>query len=276
MIDVFKSEKELKLNDSLITGPISPNGFYIILGTSDLAIGANRFTFAIVSQDGLLDVPSVQVKTVFENQVNQITNAEFNEWPIPERGLYVTELNFDKSGFWKLEVKFSANNLEELVQIGFDVKNQFIAPVKGQPAIKSINKTLDDVDSFAELTTGSFYDPEFYKMTISEVITQGKPFILVFSSPAFCTNAVCGPQLEVIRSLKAKYKEEYAFIHVEIYDDPEQVQLNFEGAKISDVVKQWRLPTSLWTFIISEKGEIEYRFEAFASKSEIENALNQI
>ena len=81
---------------------------------------------------------------------------------------------------------------------------------------------------------------------------------------------------EFINSLKAKYKEEYAFIHVEIYDDPEQVQLNFEGAKISDVVKQWRLPTSLWTFIISEKGEIEYRFEAFASKSEIENALNEI
>ena len=56
-----------------------------------------------------------------------------------------------------------------------------------------------------ELTTGSFYDPDFYGITISEAISQAKPFILVFSSPAFCTNAVCGPQLEVLRSIKTKY-----------------------------------------------------------------------
>ena len=142
--------------------------------------------------------------------------------------------------------------------------------------IKSINKTLGDVDSFMELTTGSLYDPDFYRITVSEAISQAKPFVLVFSSPAFCTNAVCGPQLEVLQSLKNKHKEKFIFIHVDIYDDPQQVQSNFENAKISPIVKEWHLPTSLWTFIIGGKGQIKYRFEAFASESEIENALNQI
>ena len=276
IIDSVKSENSL-LRDSLITGPVSSNGFNIILGTSDLAVGINRFTFAIVSKDALLDQPDVQVKTIFEGQVKEVTKAEYNKWPIPERGLYITELNFDRSGNWDLSVEFIRNDGDtELVDIKLEVKDRFIAPANGELAFKSINKTLDDVDSFMELTTGSIYDPDFYEITISEAISQAKPFVLVFSSPAFCTNAVCGPQLEVLRSIKTKYKEEFIFIHVDIYDDPQQVQSNFENAKTSPAVKEWNLPTSLWTFIVGENGQIKYRFEAFASESEIENALNQI
>jgi len=63
---------------------------------------------------------------------------------------------------------------------------------------------------------------------------------------------------------------------VDIYDNPEQVQSNFENAKISPVVREWNLPTSLWTFIVGAKGQIIYRFESFASESEIENALKEI
>ena len=76
IIDSVKSEN-IGLSDSLITGPVSLNGFNIILGTSDLAVGTNRFTFAIVSKDGLLDLPMVQVKTIFKGQVKQATKAEF-------------------------------------------------------------------------------------------------------------------------------------------------------------------------------------------------------
>ena len=277
IIDSVKSEENLGLSESLITGPVSSSGFNIILGTSDLAVGTNRFTFAVVSQDGLLDLPNVQVKTIFKGQVKQVTKAEFNEWPIPERGLYITELNFDRSGNWDVTVEFIRNSVDtELVGIEFEVKDRFIAPANGELAFKSINKTLGDVDSFMELTTGSLYDPDFYRITVSEAISQAKPFVLVFSSPAFCTNAVCGPQLEVLQSLKNKHKEKFIFIHVDIYDDPQQVQSNFENAKISPIVKEWHLPTSLWTFIVGAKGQIKYRFEAFASESEIENALNQI
>ena len=276
IIDPVKSENT-GLSDSLITGPVSSNGFNIILGTSDLAVGTNRFTFAVVSQDGLLDLPMVKVKTIFKGQVKQVAKAEFNEWPIPQRGLYVTELNFDRSGYWYLAVEFIRNTVDaEVVDIEFEVQDRFTAPANGELAFKSINKTLGDVESFMELTTGSFYDPDFYGITISEAISQAKPFILVFSSPAFCTNAVCGPQLEVLRSIKTKYKEDFIFIHVDIYDDPQQVQSNFENAKTSPAVKEWNLPTSLWTFIVAGNGQIKYRFEAFASESEIENALNQI
>jgi len=167
IIDSVKSEKGPVLRDTLITGPISSNGFNIILGTSDLAIGLNRFTFAIISKYGLLDIPDVEVETTFEGQVKQVAKAEFNEWPVPGRGLYVTELDFDRSGLWELKVKFATNNIDkELVEIEFDVKDEFIAPANGDFAFKSVNKTIDDVDSFMELTTGSLNAPDFYRMTI--------------------------------------------------------------------------------------------------------------
>jgi len=276
-INLGDSEKTPLLDDKLITGPESTSGFNIILGTSDLAIGPNRFTFAIISPDGLVNVPSVKLKSMFNGDIKQSTKAHFELWPIPQRGLYVTELYFDESGIWDVEIEL--NNVisnKEVVVIQFKVKDSFVAPAKGDFAFKSVNKTIEDVNALSQLTTGSLQDPDFYRMTISEVIFQGKPFVLVFSSPAFCTNAVCGPQLEVLHSLKTKHEGRYIFIHVDIYDNPEQVQSNFENARISPVVNEWNLPTSLWTFIVDGKGKIKYRFEAFASESEIENALNEI
>ena len=175
----------------------------------------------------------VKVKTIFKGQVKQVAKAEFNEWPIPQWGLYVTELNFDRSGYWYLAVEFIRNTVDaEVVDIEFEVQDRFTAPANGELAFKSINKPLGDVESFMELTTGSFYAPDVYGLTI--------------------------------------------FIHVDIYDDPQQEQSNLENAKTSPPVKEWNLPTSLWTFIVAGNGQIKYRFEAFASESEIENALNQI
>ena len=277
LINLGDSEKVVLIDDKLITGPKSTSGFKIILGTSDLAIGPNRFTFAIISPDGLVNGPSVKLKSIFNGDIKQQTKAHFELWPIPKRGLYVTELYFDESGTWAVEIEL--NNIisnKEIVLIQFQVKDSFVAPAKGDFAFKSVNKTIADVNALSELTTGSLQDPDFYRMTISEAIFQEKPFVLVFSSPAFCTNAVCGPQLEVLHSLKTKYEGIYIFIHVDIYDNPEQVQSNFENAKISPVANEWNLPTSLWTFIIDGKGKIKYRFEAFASESEIENALDEI
>ncbi len=276
-INLGDSEKAVLFDAKLITGPESTSGFKIILGTSDLAIGPNRFTFAIISPDGLVNVPSVKLKSIFNRDIKQRTKAYFELWPIPQRGLYVTELYFDESGIWVVELEL--NNIisnKEIVSIQFKVKDSFVAPAKGDFAFKSVNKTIADVNALSELTTGSLQDPDFYRMTISEAIFQEKPFVLVFSSPAFCTNAVCGPQLEVLHSLKTKYEGIYIFIHVDIYDNPEQVQSNFENARISSVANEWNLPTSLWTFIIDRKGKIKYRFEAFASESEIENALEEI
>ena len=48
-----------------------------------------------------------------------------------------------------------------------------------------MNRTVDDVESIAELTTGSQHDPELYSLTVSEALDESRPFVVVFAALRF-------------------------------------------------------------------------------------------
>ena len=71
------------------------------------------------------------------------------------------------------------------------------------------------------------------------------------------------------------------YIHVEIYDNPGEIQGNLDQAEIFSVVDDWGL-TSIedylnesWTFVVGPDGNIYDRFEGFATVDELEIALGR-
>ena len=125
------------------------------------------------------------------------------------------------------------------VQLYFEVMEAASAISVGSPAVRSRNKTRDDVQSLSELTTGSLHDPDLYQMTVADAVTSGLPTVIVVASPAFCTNAVCGPQVEVLQELKNKFKGQANFIHVDFYDNPQEIQGDLSTARLSPIVAEW-------------------------------------
>ena len=105
---------------------------------------------------------------------------------------------------------------------------------------------------------------------------SGLPSVVVMASPAFCTNAVCGPQVEVLRQLKDTYSGRANFIHVDIYDNPHEIQGDLDRAVISPTVLEWSLPSTEWSFVIDPSGVISGRFESFATFDELEAALKKV
>ncbi|MEC8959130.1 MAG: hypothetical protein VYE35_05335, partial [Chloroflexota bacterium] len=72
------------------------------------------------------------------------------------------------------------------------------------------------------------------------------------------------------------------YIHVEIYDNPTEIQGDLDRAEIFGVVDDWGL-TSIadylnesWTFIVDANGKISDRFEGFATAGELETALMRV
>ena len=110
-------------------------------------------------------------------------------------------------------------------------------------------------------------------MTIAEAIGTGKPLMVVFSTPAFCETATCGPQLEVVEELKDRYKDRTNFIHVEVYDNPAEIQGDLSKGRISPILTEWNLPSEPWTFVVDSGGLVSAKFEGFAPKEELEPAL---
>ena len=237
----------------------------------------------MTSQTGFVTEPTTKLTTRFvpergdESDVVQRATAYFQPWPYGNRGMYAGELEFDRAGTWRVEIEVVAQDgFPAVAELIVEVRESTSAPNVGDAAIRSVTRTLEDVGSLAELSTGSKQDEDLYRTTLAAAIDSGVPTVVVFASPAFCTNAVCGPQVEVLKELKDLYKDEANFVHVDFYDNPHEIQGDLDRARISTAVTEWSLPSIEWTFVIDGDGTVTARFEGFATLSEVEAALKEL
>ena len=268
---------------TLTKSEFSPSGLQAILGTGDLAVGVNRVGFSLVTRKELVTAPEVQVVATYLSDGASTgapparATATFNPWPYGSRGLYTTEMTFDRAGAWALDITApQRDGAQVTVTLPFTVREATSAPAVGAPAPRSRSKTLQDVSRLEELSTGSRIDPDLYRLTIAQAAASNRATVIVFASPAFCTNEVCGPQVEVLQELKERYKGQANFIHVDLYENPQEIQGNINIARISRVVEEWRLPSIEWTFVLDRQGTVAARFEAFSTFDEVQRALEAV
>ena len=282
--DITSTDLTLRPDEvELIEGLPSEDGTQIILGTPDVAVGTHRMAFVLQSEQSLVRAPYVTVVSRHlsegdaASREGETTQAVFRPWPYGIRGSYTTLLTFDAAGRWQIDVTvMDESGHSRFAQLSFQVDEVTKAPDVGVEALPSESKTLADVEDIGELTTGSLRDPDLYQTTIAGAIGSGMPTVIVMASPAFCINAVCGPQVEVLQQLKDKYEGQANFIHVDLYDNPDEIQGDLSWARISPTVLEWRLPSAEWSFVIDRDGKIAARLESFATFDELEQALEKV
>ncbi|MCE2465621.1 MAG: hypothetical protein J4G01_06030 [Dehalococcoidia bacterium] len=267
----------------LVRGPETPEGLQLIFATPDLGLGNNRIGFVVTSPRGVVQLPEVEVTSFFypseegPGEEKQRVSAVFRPWPFGTRGLHTTELSFDAKGTWGIEVDVPGpEGLGGAPTLRFPVEEVPTAVDVGSSAVRSDSKTHADVDDISELTTGTLRDEDLYQLTIAEAIDNDLPTVVVMASPAFCTNAVCGPQVDVLHELKEAFKYQANFIHVDLYDNPHEIQGDLDLAVLSPTVLEWRLPSTEWSFVINKSGIVTGRFEGFATLDELAMALEEV
>ena len=260
-----------------------------LLATVDLGEGPNRVSFILISDKALINVPEANVIARFlppdgsEPQVKAQGSAMFHLWPFGTRGNYSTIISFNEPGEWELEARVDLGEGQEgRAVIPLQVDEITITPQLGTVPPRSKNKTLADGYTLKQLTSGSSPDPDLYQTTIAAAITNDLPSLVVFASPAYCTSPTCGPQVETISELKEGYKGRANFVHVEVYDNPDQVQGDPGNARYAAAVTEWKIDTiegylnESWTFILDTEGQISSKFEGFASALELEGGLLEV
>ena len=266
------------------SAPADPTAITPIVATTVLEVGEQRLAFLLTTTKGLIKTPTALVTPVYldgDGAPGETLEALFNLWPYGIRGSYSTYVNFDHAGRWRLDVQVDNPDGVDHVQIEVEVMERSPVPALGSIALLSITKTIDENGDIAKITTDYTPDPDLYQLTIKEAVNNPLPSVVVFASPAFCTTPTCGPQVDTVSELMDAYPERANFIHVEIYDNPEEIQGDLDRAEIFSVVDDWGL-TSIkdyfnesWTFILDADGQILDRFEGFATFSELETALLQ-
>ena len=260
-------------------------GLDAIVATKVLNTGTQRFAFLLTTPTGIVNAPEVGVTPVYlgdGNAAQEARTAKFYIWPYGVRGSYVTEMNFDRPGPWRLDIGLAHEDLAGSTQAAVEVVEEGPVPAIGSAPPLSRNKTLDSAGSLEKLTTHFTPDPDLYRLTIEEAAGSGRPTVVVFASPAFCTSPTCGPQTDALSALKDANPGRANFIHVEIYDNPDEIQGDLSKARLSQPVLDWGISdipdwfNESWTFVLDSQGRVSHRYEGFASVEELQQALDRL
>ncbi len=265
-----------------------------LMVSSDLARGSNRVSFALVDRNNVpVDareatvVPRYTPPGAVEPEERQAVTAAFLPWPPEEsgRGVFIASVDFDVAGdateenpgLWELKITATAAGgtvVEALTAVR--VAAQPTTPAIGDPAPRSVTPTADQASELSHITSAFEPDPEFYELSVHEALEQGKPLVVLFSTPAFCVSATCGPQLDILGRMKETYRDRANFIHVEVFEDPHLIEGNRFAARQVPAVKEWGLPTEPWTFIVDGDGLVRAKFEQFTPGEVLEAALKEV
>jgi hypothetical protein len=266
--------------------PVEPtSGLTTILATKELGVGTQRVAFLLTSPKALITVPEVRVTSHHVSSgagSGETRAATFHPWPYGVRGSYVTEMTFDRAGEWRLDIEVEQEEKPVVASVTLDVSDAGHVPQIGAVPPLSENKTLRTSASIEKVTTDYSPDPDLYQLTVAEAVASGLPTVVVFASPAFCTSPTCGPQTDTVSELKESYKGRANFIHVEIYDNPDEIQGDLSKAQISQPLTDWGISlipdwfNESWTFILRDDGRIAQRFEGFATFDELKAALEPV
>jgi hypothetical protein len=212
--------------------PEAGDGLQPMITTSELVVGENRFAFGLLKAGKLLEgadvklrlydidggetklaaelkVPYQAVKNVkLERSVHRHADGteHVHGGDSGVRGLYVAQLSFSRAGDWGLELLVGQENRPvEAVRFAVTVLDAPTTPAMGSAAPRSRNLIARDVKNLREIDTSPKPDARLHQVRIADAVAQRKPQLIVFATPQFCTSRMCGPVVDIVRTLLPAY-----------------------------------------------------------------------
>ncbi len=252
--------------------------FVPVLVSSDTATGDVRLVLTLRDRN---DPPSFATGTTFRFRYLDAVELGFrfrSQAPaetvsVDGETFYVAPANFDRAGFWAIEVvattpagdRLSSGRL--LIEIDADYRT----PRPGDAAIASPTLTLQD-GPLAEITSDPDPDPALYQTSIAEALETGRPFVVVFTTVGQCFgSALCRRAVDQVGRLAAE--SGVLGIHAEPFetgtDGPPLPSTNA-------LLAGWVLQNDPWIFVVDVSGQISASFEVVVSDAELSRALQAV
>jgi hypothetical protein len=249
----------------------------IVPGSADFGPGAVRLTFLVVDGQGrLVTRPKARIWLARGLKEAPFAETTAHSEPIgvgavepgePE-AIYVTRLELEQPGtYWVLAEPTGGRKIQAVGNVVVKAKTQ--APDVGDTAPPSDTPTLANA-TLEQLSTSKQPDRELYRSSVADALAAKAPFVVVFGTPKYCTSRTCGPVVDVVSAVRRKHVASgVRFIHVEIYEQ------NDPALGENRWVKEWKLPSEPWVFLVGADGKIRDRFEGTVSVRELEAAVKR-
>jgi hypothetical protein len=270
-------------------------GLQVLLTTTELVVGDNRLAFALLKDGELLaggravvrlhDIRQPEAQLVAEIPVvyqplevveggrhlhiHPDGTRHTHDAATDVQGIHVAHVAFPFPGPWGIEVLATPEDgPAAAARLRVNVLASGRAPMPGTPAPRSRNLVAADVADLTRIDSSVPPDPRLHQVRIADAIAEGRPQVIVFATPRYCASRVCGPVVDVVRTLVPAYGERVAFIHQEVYAGG--------STALAPTFQEWNLPSEPWIFVVDGRGVVRARFEGVTGPREVETALRNV
>ena len=262
----------------------------VLSGNEPVAPGQVGFSFALAdSKGGLITGGSPQVWAA-QDQTSKATGPVSATWyqftgydatgdhspesPIP--GTYVATLALDTPGNWIIGVRAQGGDVNAFGTAAQPVANGL--PNQAGSKATSVKTPVATTDAaIAEICTRNPVD-HLHAISLDAALTNGKPTVVVFSTPLLCQSQLCGPVTDEAILVSEKHGAKANFIHVEEFlpgpsHSPPVPSLEAR----SPGFKAWKLESEPFVYVIDSSGIIKAAFgPGPATAPQIEAALTPL
>jgi hypothetical protein len=250
-------------------------------GDGDFSPGSIRYSFLVIANDGRAvskPLADVWVSHGYKQKPYERTVARLETVGIPGRSesplggpaIYVAHLRAPAAGkYWVLAKPRGAaiSGLGNVI-----VRKHSYSPALGAKAPVSNTPTLATTGGrLAPLTTATHPDRQLYTRSIAQTLAAHVPFVVTFATPKFCSSRTCGPVVDVVSHVRKQlYRTAVRFIHVEVFTG------NDPARGYNRWMRQWRLQSEPWVFLVGRDGRIKAKFEGPVSVRELRAAVRSL
>lgn len=265
-----------------------------VLASSEVLTGPDRLVFGLVdsgSGNPISDIATINIQFFKVNADGTATKTGdatplYRSENLPV-GVYVVQTNFNEAGAWGVLMDITRPGKETYqVKTDFEVIADSALPMRGEAVPHSTNDTIQSVGDIT-LICSAVPEDDMHTMTISDAVQSGKPTVILFAAPGYCPSFTCGPDLELLQTLKGKYGDQMNFIHIE---SPNSIQNHTHTGNVTAAHRQeeghqgvlmpqvataedWGLKSEPWLFVVDKDGKLANRFEGGLTIDEVEPAV---
>ncbi len=250
-----------------------PSSLSVAVASNDFGVGNPRVPFVLFQgSQPITDAPSISISAFDLGSGTPVPgwkgNAiSYNDYEIP---YWVVFPQLPHAGYWGLgAVVTLPDGSQSQAQFSIQANSPTSAPNIGDTPPASNNRTLQTEPDLAKLTSDASPEPGLYQMTVAQALKSGKPTVVTFATPAYCTSRLCAPVVNSVKTVYHDFKDKANFIHIEVYK-------SFNPLVYADEMDQWHLQSEPWTFVIGSDSKVIARFGGPVSPRELEQTLQPL
>jgi hypothetical protein len=240
------------------------------VASNEFTPGAPRIPFILLQSDqpvadaqavlvSAFDLGSAAPEPVWTGAATSYSDYEIPYW--------VVYPQLPHAGPWGLGLQITrTGSSATLSQFSIQVVDDVDSPALGETPPASRNRTLATEPDIHKLTSGANPEPALYQMTVADAMASGRPTVVVFATPGFCTTRLCAPVVDSVAAVYHAYPNDANFIHLEVYK-------SFDPLVGSDEMTAWRLTSEPWVFVLDHEGKVAARLSGPVSPRELTEAL---